>query len=113
MRGVNSWPIVEAEVLSYERIDNGEDSHYEVRFKFIYNGQTQQDKFRPGGFGPLFACGDKIAIQHSPGDPDKTIYPEAWTDGERFSFAAITIATIFLAHWLYTGSPWFQSSGND
>jgi len=113
MRGINLWPIVEAEVLSCEQVENDETTYYVVCFTFIAHREIQYGKFRPSRNGLLFARGDRIAIQYDSSDPANFVYPHAWTEGEKLLFAAIAVGVILLAHWIYTGSLWFQSSGSD
>jgi hypothetical protein len=116
LRGVDSWPSTEAEVLSCEReeSDSGDSPtyYYCVKFSFNVNERhyTSSFDFTAGGTGRLFAPGDKVQIQFNPKNPENTVYSEAWTDGEKFWPFATLACLIFLAHWIITGSPWFSSS---
>jgi hypothetical protein len=115
LRGVGRWPVVEADVYSceeeFEDTSDGPMGHFEIRFTFSVDDQLYVSSFSlpSSGTARLFAAGDKVRIRFNPKNPEQTLYSEAWSDSEIFWLWVSVPVTIFVAHWVVTGFPWFAS----
>lgn len=116
LRGVDKWPIAEAEILSCNWVvtpgPEGDSGEFKIEFRFNLAGTYYYGSFSLPGYGNarLFTSGDTIEIQYNPHNPNQSLYSEAWSGGEILMLGSMFVIVLFFGHWLVTGSPWFSSN---
>lgn len=82
LTGRDKWILTQGFVFSSEYVPYQRNAlaHYHVVYSFKVNEERYTGKFDDFSKLERFRSGDPIGIRYKPSNPDRSYYPEQWTD---------------------------------